>query len=490
MERLTTNIVGRPKRITRNQRDYIVAPMSLITPGVLNGSAGPLYYPREEIARDPSAWNDVAITLGHPKDTSGQRNVSGRDPAVLDRVKLGRVYNARIDHRGRLVAEGWFHVESLRRVAPQVLAALEAGSPIELSTGLRTTNEPAPGGATFNGRPYTHVARDYKPDHLAILPGQKGACSVEDGCGVFAANEAADLLAGVAEALRQLNEPPPTGEPVFNESEFTASTDDGGANERGEAMSVKLNNEERERIITSLVTNCDCNPSAVAKMPWAGRDRAALNAMSDEALIVMDDTRRALALNSTPPRDLPGLVMPDGSRHVWNDRRQSWDVYPAPAQPNAPAPQQQPTPANNATATPATPVAQPANPPVAQPAPRTRTAEEWAAEKFPGKSLAQVEQVIRNACDAEQKEVATLVERLTANLAGDARQVMQDTYATMGVDKLRVLAANLPNDQQQQDDPERQAPVQNFAGAAGAPVARPGITKHLEVPAYNFAARN
>jgi hypothetical protein len=488
MERLTINLVGRAKRITRNQRDYIVAPMSLITPGVLNGSAGPLYYPREEIARDPSSWNDVAITLGHPKDASGQHNVSGRNPAVLDRVKLGRVYNARIDHRGRLVAEGWFHVESLRRVAPQVLAALEAGSPIELSTGLRTVNEPAPEGSAFNGRPYTHVARDYKPDHLAILPGQKGACSVEDGCGVFATNEAADLLAEVASALRQLNEPPPAGEPVFNDSEFTASDDDGGSTGRGETMSVKLNNEERERIITSLVTNCDCDRAAVAKMPWAGKDRAALNAMSDEALVVMDDTRRAVAINSTPPRDLPGLVMPDGSRHVWNDRRQSWDVYPAQQQPNAPAPQPQPTPANNATATAPTPVAQPVNPPVATAVTRARTAEEWAAEKFPGKSLAQVEQVIRNACDAEQKEVATLVERLTANLAGDARQVMQDTYATMGVDKLRVLAANMTTDRD--DDSDRQAPVQNFAGAAGAPVARPGMTRHLEVPSYNFAARN
>src|SRR5690606_13771547 len=32
--------------------------------------------------------------------------------------------------------------------------------------------------------PYHSVARDYKPDHIAILPDRIGACSIADGCGV------------------------------------------------------------------------------------------------------------------------------------------------------------------------------------------------------------------------------------------------------------------------------------------------------------------
>lgn len=67
-----------------------------------------------------------------------------------------------------------------------MLDALEAGRPMELSTGLFTQNEPAPAGATFNGRPYDYVARNYRPDHLAVLPDQIGACSLADGCGVLA----------------------------------------------------------------------------------------------------------------------------------------------------------------------------------------------------------------------------------------------------------------------------------------------------------------
>jgi hypothetical protein len=49
---------------------------------------------------------------------------------------------------------------------------------------LFTDNETAPPGASHLGRPYNFVARNYRPDHLAILPDQRGACSIEDGCGL------------------------------------------------------------------------------------------------------------------------------------------------------------------------------------------------------------------------------------------------------------------------------------------------------------------
>lgn len=171
------------RRVTRNGRQYFVAPLVLIVPGVLNGSQGPLYYPPEEIAADPSIWNGMPLTIYHPTDQFGNPT-SARDGSLLDR-EVGRVLNARVDKRGRLVAEGWFDVEATRRVDPRVLSSLEAGSPIELSTGLFTRNDTAPPGSAFNGRSYSHVARAYRPDHVAVLPDQVGACSRTDGCGVL-----------------------------------------------------------------------------------------------------------------------------------------------------------------------------------------------------------------------------------------------------------------------------------------------------------------
>lgn len=184
MEHVTVTVNrSKVRRVTRNGRTYLVAPMTLLVPGVLNGSEGPLYYPQEEIAAHPGQWNDVPIVVYHPTDPTTNSPVSGRDPAVLDRVKVGRVYGDRVTKNGRRRAEGWFDEERTRAVDPRVWRALVEGTPLELSTGLFTRNEPT--GGTHNGKGYTAVARDYRPDHLAVLPDQVGACSIRDGCGVL-----------------------------------------------------------------------------------------------------------------------------------------------------------------------------------------------------------------------------------------------------------------------------------------------------------------
>lgn len=70
-------------------------------------------------------------------------------------------------------------------MASSVLDALHKGRPLELSTGLYTENKRMHSKQTYNGRSYDSVATNYRPDHLAILAGQKGACSRNDGCGVL-----------------------------------------------------------------------------------------------------------------------------------------------------------------------------------------------------------------------------------------------------------------------------------------------------------------
>jgi hypothetical protein len=203
MEQVTANVSGKVRRVRWDGRDWLVAPASMLVEGVLNGSQGPLFYPDEEIRKSPDDWNGMPITFGHPTDDLG-RHVSARRRDVLDRIGLGTVFEA--NHNGKLVSEAWFDEERTRRLAPPVLASLTEGRPLELSTGLFTRNEPAPAGSSHNGKPYTHVARGYRPDHLAVLVGQKGACSIADGCGVLV-NEAqaktvlGRLLDWAAEAL-------------------------------------------------------------------------------------------------------------------------------------------------------------------------------------------------------------------------------------------------------------------------------------------------
>lgn len=181
LSNITINFNGRLRRETLNGRSYMVAPLTLIVPGVLNGSKGPLYYPPSEISKDPMAWNNVPITLDHPKNQVGEP-VSGRDPHIIRNFGMGYVFNAHI-RNGKLVAEGWFDVDKTARVSPEIFTRLKAGRPIELSTGLFTDNEPKRG--VYNGRDFHFIARNYRPDHLAVFSDKVGACSLEDGCGVL-----------------------------------------------------------------------------------------------------------------------------------------------------------------------------------------------------------------------------------------------------------------------------------------------------------------
>lgn len=180
MEIILANAVGRARRETLNGRAYLVAPVTSIVPGILNGSDGPGLYTAEENSRNPSAWNGLPIVLHHPIEDG--RHVSARSPDISQKQELGRIFNSRSED-GRLRHDAWFDEELTRKRSPDTYAKLLAGEPIEVSTGLWTGKEPKNG--TFNGKSYVWVARDYAPDHLAVLPGNKGACSVEDGCGVF-----------------------------------------------------------------------------------------------------------------------------------------------------------------------------------------------------------------------------------------------------------------------------------------------------------------
>lgn len=166
-------------------REYLVAPATLIVPGVLNGSHGPLYYPPEEIAKSVFAWNHMPVVVNHPYSEDGVP-ISARTPQVVMSTKIGEVYNSYIGANGELRAETWIDVELADRVDKRVVNSLLSGTKLELSTGVVTMDEEAPAGSVDGrGREYQYTAREYRPDHLAILPDGVGACSIKDGCGVL-----------------------------------------------------------------------------------------------------------------------------------------------------------------------------------------------------------------------------------------------------------------------------------------------------------------
>lgn len=188
-EVIILNLLGKSELKTLNGRKYLVVSGTSIVPGVLNGSMGALYYPPEEIARNFKSWDETAITMFHP--TENGYPASAKSLEVLKRHGIGFLKNSRIGEGGKLQHDLWFDVEYTKnadkRFGTNLYSRLEKGEAVELSTGLFTENEKHRG--SFNKKTYEYIARNYRPDHLAILPNQVGACSIRDGCGVLVNTE-------------------------------------------------------------------------------------------------------------------------------------------------------------------------------------------------------------------------------------------------------------------------------------------------------------
>ena len=163
---------------TLEGKKHVVVPCVLAVEGVLNGSKGPLYYPSSELRASVPHWNGRPVVIYHP---DMQHNCMAGNPTVFTRQKVGTVFNVRFEGKA-LKGECWLDADRLQAVDWRVLTAVNRGEVMEVSTGLFTDNDPSPGH--FNGRKYDANARNHRPDHLAILPDLKGACSIADGAGL------------------------------------------------------------------------------------------------------------------------------------------------------------------------------------------------------------------------------------------------------------------------------------------------------------------
>jgi len=160
-------------------RKHIVVPVVMMVEGVHKGSAGHLLHLAEDLGRFPEAWNGIPVTIQHPEEDG--HNVSANSPDLIDAQTIGRIYNTHMDE-GKLKAEAWLDEERLREQSAIALAAIQQQRVLEVSVGVFTEEENVPG--IWNGEQYEAIARNHRPDHLALLPGGKGACSWEDGCGI------------------------------------------------------------------------------------------------------------------------------------------------------------------------------------------------------------------------------------------------------------------------------------------------------------------
>lgn len=186
--KIETNEASLIRQDTYEGRPHTVLPVVLIKEGVWNG----LYYPADELAKFPAAWNNRPIPVYHPEDIDGNR-ISANDPRVLEKWNAGHVFNASWDDSTKkLKGEMWIDNEKAQKLdaGKRMLQMVDEGMMIEVSTGLFIDNDAQKG--VFDGKEYSGIARNHRPDHLAALPDRKGACSVEDGAGAPRTNQQDD----------------------------------------------------------------------------------------------------------------------------------------------------------------------------------------------------------------------------------------------------------------------------------------------------------
>lgn len=178
---ITMNVKPVVRKDKIGDTEYLVAPATILLEGVHNGNHGPLYYPYDEVSQTPAAWNHKPVVVHHPNE--GQETAC--TPEFLTSNGVGLLLNTKMSGR-KLRTEAWFEVNALSRVDKRVEAAVLRQHIMEVSTGMYMNVEWTEGD--WNSEHYVGIARNYKPDHLAILPDQIGACSIADGAGLMQMN--------------------------------------------------------------------------------------------------------------------------------------------------------------------------------------------------------------------------------------------------------------------------------------------------------------
>lgn len=162
------------RRETFDGDQYVVYPVVMLKHTVVNGSLVEL----DDLISQ--SWNGVPVTVNHP--TIKGNDVSANHPEVLAKFEVGRIFNASLDG-DKLKAEVWIDVNKANSKFPDLLVQMEK-SDMEVSTGYFALDIPNEG--TFDNKTHKNQHKDIKPDHLALLPDDIGACSFEDGCGIRA----------------------------------------------------------------------------------------------------------------------------------------------------------------------------------------------------------------------------------------------------------------------------------------------------------------
>lgn len=165
------------RREQHNGREHIVVPsFTLPDEVVMNGGL----YPHDEIEKSYTSLEGTLAPLGHPQ-VNGEY-VSAQQPDAINSYHVG-AWNRNVKRVGnRISVEKIIDVEFAKNTegGRKLLEAINKGEPIHTSTGIFLEREMTP-----NAEGHEWIARNMNFDHDAILIGEIGAATPEDGVGMM-----------------------------------------------------------------------------------------------------------------------------------------------------------------------------------------------------------------------------------------------------------------------------------------------------------------
>lgn len=178
------------KEVINDEEHYRIPSATLPDNVVMNGGL----YPAEEIEASYMSLEGAPAPLGHPK--VGNQFVPASTPHAINKHWIG-AWNENVRREGgRVLLDKVVNIRVANQSegGRQLIQAIEKQEPIHTSTGLQLEIKVANGES--RGKPYSWIAQNMQFDHDAILLGEPGAATPEEGVGMFvnASGEQAEVL--------------------------------------------------------------------------------------------------------------------------------------------------------------------------------------------------------------------------------------------------------------------------------------------------------
>lgn len=173
------NAASIKKEVINGEDHYRIPSATLPDNVVMNGGL----YPEDEIEASYKGLEGTPAPLGHPK--VGNQFVPARSPLAINKHWIG-AWNENVRREGgRVLLDKVVNIRVANQTEKgrELIQAIEKQSPIHTSTGLELQVQVANGES--KGKSYTWIARNMDFDHDAILLGEPGAATPDEGVGMF-----------------------------------------------------------------------------------------------------------------------------------------------------------------------------------------------------------------------------------------------------------------------------------------------------------------